>query len=73
MSDLTYRLLDDGRFAYRYDQLWEQGAHHFLGQLCEFRDGDPSSRAVVSEMTDTEVIFEMLGRPVVDVTGGRMA
>ena len=35
-----------------------------------YRKGDPRTRAWVREMTDTEVIFEMLGRPLIDVTGG---
>lgn len=70
MSD--YVDLGDGRFSYRRDQLWRNGDEHHLGQLVEFRVGDPSSRAIVEAVDEERVVFQMLGRPVIDVTGGRL-
>jgi hypothetical protein len=69
----AYRLLDDGRFAYRKEQLWKNGDENYVGQMVTFRPGDPGARAYVSEITDDEVVFGMLGRPVMDVTCGRLA
>lgn len=71
MNEPYYRPLGDGRFAYRFEQLWNNGRDHHVGQLVEFRKGDPTSRAIVDEIAKGEVVFQMLGRPVIDTTGGR--
>lgn len=68
---MSYVDLGDGRFSYRRDQLWKNGERHYVGQLVEFEPGNLMSRAIVESVDDQGVVYQMLGRPVIDTIGGR--